>query len=144
MPRIRVDVAVVVGVIAAAVVASPGRAALGPPVIHEPWTPLPCPAHPKSTIEIESCLERAIMRSDRRIDGSAARIFHLLRRKSDRVAFVRGERAWLLYRRQSCSAEASIYRGGSAEPVALLACQKARNRRHLADLDAMEHTLKQR
>jgi uncharacterized protein YecT (DUF1311 family) len=130
--------------VVAAVVASPGVAALGPPVIREPWTPLPCPAHPKPTIEIEGCLERAIMRSDRRIDAKAATILHLLRRQFDRAAFVRGERAWLLYRRRSCSAEASIYRGGGAEPVAFLTCEKGRNRRHLADLETMERTLKQR
>jgi uncharacterized protein YecT (DUF1311 family) len=128
--------------VAAALVASTSGAVLGPPVIHEPWSQLPCPKQPRSTIEIEGCLQGAIVRSDRRIDAKVATIFHRLRRPSDRAAFVRGERAWLLYRRQSCSAEASIYRGGSAEPIAFLTCQKGRNERHLADLSAMERTLK--
>jgi uncharacterized protein YecT (DUF1311 family) len=113
-----------------------------PPVIHEPWTPLPCPTHPTSTVEVEGCLEKAIARSDRKIDARVARIFHRLRRNADRVAFVQGERAWLLYRRRSCSAEASIYRGGTAEPVAFLTCEKRRNERHLADLREMERTLR--
>jgi|SRR5215211_4746730 len=126
------------------VLAIPAAAAvLGPPVIREPWTPLPCPAHPTSTIEMEGCLERAIMRSDRRIDESAARIFRLLRQESARVAFVQGEQAWLRYRRRSCSAEASVYRGGTAEPVAFLSCEKRRNVQHIADLAAMERTLAQ-
>ena len=118
-------------------------AALTPPVIREPWTPLPCPAHPKSTIEIEGCLEKAIVRSDGRIDKHVRRIFALLRHRSDRVAFIQGERAWLRYRRRSCSAEASIYRGGSAEPVAFLSCEKRRNARHIADLDETERILRQ-
>jgi len=115
-------------------VTSVSGAAAGPPVIREPWTALPCPTHPSSTIEIEGCLQRAIVRSDRRIDAKAATIFHLLREKPDRTAFVEGERAWLQYRRRSCSATASVYRGGSAEPVAFLRCEEKRNARHLADL----------
>jgi uncharacterized protein YecT (DUF1311 family) len=130
--------------VAAALVASPAAGALGPPVIREPWTPLPCPAHPQATIEIEGCLEKAISRSDRRIDRSAARIFRLVRRESDRLAFVQGEREWLRYRRRSCTAEGSIYAGGSAEPVAFLTCEKRRNVQHIADLAAMERTLRRR
>jgi uncharacterized protein YecT (DUF1311 family) len=125
-----------------AIVAAAALAALGPPVIHEPWTPLPCPTHPNSTIEIEGCLEGAITGSDRTINSKSAKIFHLLRRDSDRAAFVRGERAWLLYRRQSCTSEASIFRGGSAEPVAFLTCEKRRNTRQVRDLIDMERTLR--
>jgi uncharacterized protein YecT (DUF1311 family) len=137
---LRIVVAVVVFAVGAVPAAAP--AALGPPVIHEPWTPLPCPPHPNSTIEIEGCLERAIARSDRTINSKSAKIFHLLRRDSDRAAFVRGEHAWLLYRRQSCTAEASIFRGGSAEPVAFLTCEKRRNARHVSDLVDMKRTLR--
>jgi uncharacterized protein YecT (DUF1311 family) len=128
----------------AALVGASTAAALGPTVIHEPWTPLPCPAHPSSTIEIEGCLEKAIARSDRRIDKSASRIFGVLRQAPDRAAFVEGEREWLRYRRHSCKAEGSIYRGGSAEPIAFLTCEKRRNLQHIADLAAMERTLRRR
>jgi len=130
--------------VAAAVVVIPSAAALAPPVIREPWTPLPCPAHPASTVEIEGCLEKTIHRSDGRIDESAARIFGLLRHRSDRLAFVHGERAWLRYRRRSCTAEGSVYRGGSAEPIAFLSCEKRRNASHVADLAQMERILRQR
>jgi uncharacterized protein YecT (DUF1311 family) len=119
------------------------QAAVGPPVIREPWTPLPCPTHPKSTLEIEGCLERAVGRSDRRIDAKAATIFRLLHHQSDRAAFVEGEQAWLRYRRRSCTATASVYRGGSAEPVAFLRCEQNRNTRHLADLLDTERALRQ-
>lgn len=136
-------VGVAVAAVALAVSAAAGIV-LRPPVIREPWTPLPCPAHPKTTVAYEGCFERAIMRSDHRIDASAARIFRLLRRRSDRLAFLDGEYAWLRYRRQSCSVEASVYQGGSAEPVALLSCEKQRNVEHLADLTAMERALRRR
>jgi uncharacterized protein YecT (DUF1311 family) len=128
----------------AAVLVSAAAAALGPPIIREPWTPLPCPVHPKSTLEIQGCLQRAVARSDRLIDAKTATIFRLIRQRSDRVAFVEGERAWLRYRRQSCSATASVYRGGSAEPIAFLQCEENRNARHLADLRETERTLRKR
>jgi uncharacterized protein YecT (DUF1311 family) len=117
-------------------------AAAGPPVIHEPWTPLPCPTHPSSTVEIEGCLERDVTRSDRSIDAKAATVFRLIKRQRDRDAFVSGEQSWLQYRRHSCSAAASVYRGGSAEPIAYLECEKSRNARHLAELGDTERTLR--
>ena len=116
----------------------------GPPVIREPWTPLPCPMHPQSTVDTEGCLERAVVASDRQIDNRVATIFRLIRTASDRTAFVDGERAWLRYRRSGCTATASAYRGGSAEPVAFLSCERARNARHLADLADTQQVLRRK
>jgi uncharacterized protein YecT (DUF1311 family) len=124
------------------VVAAASAATVGPPVIREPWTQLPCPTHPSSTIEIEGCLERDVTRSDRRIDTMAATVFHLIKRPTDRAAFVSAEHSWLQYRRRSCSAAASLYHGGSAEPIAYLNCQKSRNVRHVADLSDSERILR--
>jgi len=121
-----------------------GQAAGGPPVIREPWTPLPCPMHPQSTVETEGCLQQAVISSDRRINTRVATIFRLIRIASDRAAFVEGETAWLRYRRRSCAATASAYRGGSAEPVAFLSCESDRNTRHLADLADTERVLRGR
>jgi len=123
------------------VAVAPG-AAVGPPVIREPWTPLPCPAHPSSTVEIEGCLERDVTRSDQRIDVKASTVFRLIKHQSDRAAFVSGEHSWLQYRRRSCSAAASVYRGGSAEPIAYLNCEKRRNAQHLAELADAEQMLR--
>jgi uncharacterized protein YecT (DUF1311 family) len=100
--------------------------------------------HPQSTVEIEGCLERAVTASDRRINTRVAAIFRLIRTASDRAAFVEGEQSWLRYRRRSCEATASAYRGGSAEPVAFLSCERSRNARHLADLTETEHVLRRK
>jgi len=137
-----VRLALALAVITCAVAPSTAAAALSPPIIREPWTPLPCPAHAVSTVDLEGCLEKGIRRTDRQIDARVAKIFYRLRSSSDRRAFVRGERSWLQYRRSSCSAEASVYHGGSAEPVAFLTCEKRRNARHIADLQDMERILR--
>jgi uncharacterized protein YecT (DUF1311 family) len=134
----------VLALVGVCVVPAAGGGVPAPPVIREPFTPLPCPAHPTATTEIEGCLERALLRSDRRIDARVAAIYQLLLDARDRVAFAAGERAWLTYRRRSCSAEASAYRGGSAAPLAYLRCQLSRNERHLTDLAAMERALLRR
>jgi uncharacterized protein YecT (DUF1311 family) len=115
-------------------------AADGPPVIREPWTPLPCPAHARTTVAIEGCLERQVDRSDRVIDEKVAAIFTRLR-GANRTVFAGSERDWLSYRRKSCLATASVYRGGSAELLAFLQCEQGRNVRHVADLKATASSL---
>lgn len=127
---------------AAASASASASVALAPPVIHEPWTPLACPAHPSSTIAIEGCLERAVSRSDRVIDEKAATVFRLIRREQDRATFVSGEQSWLNYRRRSCTAVASVNRGGTAEPIAFLSCEKRLNARHIVDLAAAAQVLR--
>ena len=117
---------------------------LKPPVIHEPFTPLPCPTHPTTTLAEEGCAERAIVVGDRAINAQARVIFRLLGSRSVRLAFVQGEHAWLSYRRRSCSAEASAYGGGSLQSVAYATCTVHRNKTHLADLVAMRKSLSHR
>ena len=73
-----------------------------PPVIREPFTALPCPIHPDTTIDVVGCQEVRVLRTDRAIDGEVRKIFRLLKTQSARSSFVDGERSWLHYRRQSC------------------------------------------
>jgi len=112
-----------------------------PPVIHEPFTALPCPIHPDTSIDVEGCQEERILRTDRAIDAQVRTILRLLRTQDARLSFVDGERTWLHYRRASCLAEASRYSGGTMQPVAFLNCSLRRNTSHLADLAAMRKVL---
>ena len=115
----------------------------GPPVIHEPFTVLPCPKHPKTTLDLEGCAEKAILSSDRAIDARVKSIWVVLAAGKARSSFAAGERSWLAYRRSSCSAEASKYSGGSLEPVAFADCEVTRNKTHLSELAGMLATLRQ-
>jgi uncharacterized protein YecT (DUF1311 family) len=116
-------------------------AAVRPPVIHEPFTPLPCPAKAQTTLELEGCAERQILADDRRIDAEAAAIFALLAAR-DRATFVAGERAWLRYRRASCLTASSKYAGGTDAPLEDALCVAARNRTHLRELTSLLHDLR--
>jgi uncharacterized protein YecT (DUF1311 family) len=116
-----------------------------PPVITEIFTPLPCPAKPVSTLDIEGCLERRILASDAAINKRVRFIFLLLKSGGSARAvghFVRGERAWLAYRRAVCTSRSDIYEGGTAAPLAYAHCAIDLNATHLKELMAFEHELR--
>jgi uncharacterized protein YecT (DUF1311 family) len=115
-------------------------AGLKPPVIHDGFTPLPCPKNPVSTLDIEGCLENQISAVDHKINVKARAIFFQLAPR-ERPGFVRGEREWLAYRQDNCAAEASKYAGGTAAPLLDASCQLARGKTHLADLTELLKTL---
>ena len=115
---------------------------IAPPVIHEAFTLLPCPAKQVSTLDSEGCAEHAIVRLDHRIDGLARQIFGRIRTQDGRVAFVRSEARWLAYRRGSCEAAASKYAGGTLAGVVDAQCQADRSRTHVGDLTDLLQTLK--
>ena len=116
-----------------AVVAVLAGTALKPPVIHEVFTPQPCPMHPVSTLDLEGCAEQSILKTDRTINADVKVIFAQLAPPA-RGGFVSGERAWLRYRTLSCEAEASKYAGGTLAGVVAANCAAARNRAHVKDL----------
>jgi uncharacterized protein YecT (DUF1311 family) len=115
--------------------------AVSPPVIHETFTPLPCPAHPQAQLELEGCAEKAILATDRGIDAANATIFARLASR-DRATFVAGERAWLRYRRASCLTAASKYAGGTLSSLVDADCVAARNRTHLREQHSLLHDLR--
>jgi uncharacterized protein YecT (DUF1311 family) len=131
--------------LAAGIVATPAAASpmLEPPVIHEVFTPLPCPANPQTTLALEGCAERVILSRDRAINSQLKVIFGLLRSHAARRSFVAGEQSWLRYRGASCTAQVSNYAGGSAQPVVYGYCIAARNKTHLADPADVRKTLSQ-
>jgi uncharacterized protein YecT (DUF1311 family) len=113
---------------------------LKPPVIREPFTPLPCPVHPKTTLAMEGCFEKSILHSDRAINAQSRTVFGLLLPPA-RSRFVQSEGLWLRYRRSSCLTEASRYQGGSFQPVSFANCEVSRNQSHLKDLGEIRRTL---
>ncbi len=139
--RFALALALAVGLVISS--AATASAPLQPPVVHTALTSLPCPKHPTTTVELEGCAGQAILATNRAINARAKAIFGLLRTRSARVAFVSSERAWLRFRKGSCTTQASFYDGGSAQPVVYANCLAARNRTHLRDLAELETTLGQ-
>ena len=112
------------------------------PRYREPFTSaLPCPRKPATTLDIEGCAERDIIRTDAAIEARAKAVFSLLTPKGRRE-FVSAERSWLTYRKASCNVAASKYAGGTLEPVAFGLCVVKKNRSHLEELSALQRDLR--
>ena len=105
---------------------------------------LPCP-HGKAaetTIGIEGCSEHRLLRSDAKIVAQEHAIYSLLS-ATTRAAFAGGERGWLAYRDGLCTARASKYEGGTAQPIEFGACEEGISTAHLKALTATQRLLKQ-
>jgi uncharacterized protein YecT (DUF1311 family) len=140
MMKLLLVASLVVSVVAAAA----GPADLVPPVVSESFTPLPCPAKPKTTLDFEGCAERRILSTDKAINARVKRIFLVLQKGRSRSAvarFVRGERAWLAYRRAVCLSRADVYEGGSQGGVLFADCEADANAVHLKDLRRFQRGL---
>lgn len=72
----------------------------------------------------------------------ASVIFSLLGSRASKGHFVRGERAWLTYRRAACGSRADVYEGGSAAGIVFLECAVDRNLAHLKELRTFERDLR--
>jgi len=102
-------------------------AALRPPTLPTTAGPhsvarFPCPKRPSTTVAIEACQARRLLKLDRKFNREAAVLWSVLD-VAGRRAFVRAHRAWLTYRHQQCETEAGAFSGGTAAPVTYGACE---------------------
>jgi uncharacterized protein YecT (DUF1311 family) len=135
---------VLVGVAPAPSVASPGARKLSPPVIREPFTPLPCTGKPsdRSTLQQEGCAEHSILATDAQINALARSIFSALPDNPARKRFVAAQEAWIAYRRADCLSASDVFEGGTGAPVLDAVCSVDRNRQRRTDLRAFLKQLK--
>jgi uncharacterized protein YecT (DUF1311 family) len=106
------------------------------PVIHEDFTVLACPSKPATTVQIEGCAEHKVIAIDKTIDALNAKIFAKLS-KAGRGTFIKTNTDWVTYRDAACTTEASIYGGGSIQPVAYANCLVSIDGSHVTELKAM-------
>lgn len=124
--------------------AAPARAAkLSPPVIHEPFTPLPCTGAPghRTTLQMESCAEQRILASDSKIDALNSAIFGKLFDAAARRRFIAGHNAWLTYRHAYCLSASDVFEGGTGAGVVYADCVAGVNSEHVKDLKAFRAAL---
>jgi uncharacterized protein YecT (DUF1311 family) len=106
------------------------------PVVHEQFTLLACPSKPSTTVQIEGCAEHKVIALDTKIDALNATIFSKLT-KAGRPEFIATNSDWVKYRNQACTAEASVYSGGTIQPIVYANCLIAIDGTHLTELKAM-------
>jgi uncharacterized protein YecT (DUF1311 family) len=97
---------------------------------------LPCLARDRRAVSIQQqkrCFASADRIKERKIAGARKTMLELLP-PGGRIAFQRSESVWQRYRHASCAVVASIYAGGTYEPVLRGACVFDRDNAHLLDL----------
>jgi uncharacterized protein YecT (DUF1311 family) len=117
--------------------ASGGHATtLAPPVIHEPFTSMPCTGKPgnRTTLQEEACSEQKILRSDKQINAFNQKIFNALPSTSARRDLIAGHRAWLAYRKSYCLSVSDVFHGGTLAGVVDADCVATVNGQHVSNL----------
>jgi uncharacterized protein YecT (DUF1311 family) len=118
-------------------------AQLVPVKIHETFTPLPCsgaPAH-RTTLQMEGCAEKQILKTDTQINVLAAEIFQLLGDNRARSDFNSAQRAWLNYRKADCLSMSDLFEGGTEAGVVDAQCVASRNNQRIKDLRTFKSNL---
>ena len=108
----------------------------GAPVVHEKFTVLACPAKPRTTVQLEGCAEHRVLAADRSINTLNAKVFAKLGR-AGRATFTKANADWVTYRNSACTAQASIYSGGSLQPVVYASCLASIDGSHASELKRM-------
>jgi uncharacterized protein YecT (DUF1311 family) len=121
---------------AAALPTTAAAASSSAPAIHESFTLLACPKKPSTTVQIEGCAEHKVIALDKSIDALNVKVVAKLG-KSGRTAFISATSAWVQYRNGTCSAAASIYSGGTIQPVAYANCLVSIDGSHVNELKKM-------
>lgn len=122
--------------------AAVSAAMMPPPAISENFTLLPCPAKPRTTLDLEGCAEHKIVKLDKQIDALVKTIFEALPDDLARQRFVRAQRSWLAYRQTDCASVSDVNEGGSLAVIDFAVCAVARNTERLEDLRAFARALR--
>lgn len=107
-------------------------AALTVPILRENFTVLSC--NHSTTIGLEGCAEQRVVALDTTITQLRRDLWPRLLSRRAREHFVTAERAWLVFRRASCTSQANIYEGGSLSVVTFANCLVAEDRQHVSNL----------
>jgi uncharacterized protein YecT (DUF1311 family) len=116
-------VILVSGVVLAGAGASDAASAatLTPPVITEPFTPLPC--HRGTTLGLQGCAEGQLLSADRRINEQVKLLVEVIATAHQKRSFVAVEKEWLRYRTADCSTVSALFQGGTIAPVEYALCE---------------------
>jgi uncharacterized protein YecT (DUF1311 family) len=120
---------------------TPSATSTGLPTVSEVFTVLPCPAHPKTTVEIEGCAEHRIVRLDGQINRKAKALHLAMPDAASKASFVAAQQAWIAYRQAECVSEAAPVTGGTLYPVVFADCEARLDQARLRDLKSIAEEL---
>ena len=100
----------------------------------------PCAPEAQRSTQLMACAERKFKEATAELKRVRDEWYADLEPRS-RTKFRAAERAWLGYRKWNCDAEASIYEGGTIQPLIQLRCMTRLTRERAVELKAQIETL---
>ena len=100
----------------------------------------PCAPEAQRSSQLMACAQREFRQASAELTRARAGLNADLEPRS-RVKLRAAERAWLSYRKTNCDTEASIYEGGTIQPLIELRCMTRVTRERAAELKAQFQTL---
>ena len=95
----------------------------------------PCDPEAQRSTQLMACAERKFKEAAAELKRVRAQLYEDFEPRS-RVKFRAAERLWLGYRKSNCETEASIYEGGTIQPLIQLRCMTRVTRERAAELKA--------
>lgn len=100
----------------------------------------PCAPEAQRSPQLMECAERKFKEATAELKRARAELYEDLEPRS-RVKLRAAERLWLSYRKSNCDTEASIYEGGTIQPLIQLQCMARVTLERAAELRAQFQTL---
>ncbi|HEX8335902.1 MAG TPA: lysozyme inhibitor LprI family protein [Pyrinomonadaceae bacterium] len=100
----------------------------------------PCAPEAQRSPQLMACAERKFKEATAELKRARDEMYADLGSRS-RAKFRAAERLWLGYRKSNCDAEASIYEGGTIQPLIQLQCMARVTRERAGELKAQVQKL---
>src|SRR5215204_2645828 len=100
----------------------------------------PCAPEAQRSTQLMACAERKFKEATAELKRVRAKLYEDFESRS-RVQFRAAERLWLSYRKSNCDTEASIYEGGTIQPLIRLQCMTRVTLERADELKAQIQTL---
>jgi len=100
----------------------------------------PCDPEAQRSPQLMACAERQFKEATAELKRVRAQLYEDFEPRS-RVKFRAAERQWLGYRQSNCDTEASIYEGGTIQPLIQLRCLTRVTLERVGELKAQIQTL---
>jgi len=101
----------------------------------------PCAPEAQRSPQLMACAEREFRQATAELTRARADLNADLEPRS-RVKLRKAERLWLNYRKSNCDTEASIYEGGTIQPLIELRCMTRVTRERAAEIKAQLQELR--
>jgi uncharacterized protein YecT (DUF1311 family) len=96
---------------------------------------------PHSTLEVNRCAQQELDTQDRMLNAAYQKLLVRLNndyQQTTRAALIKAQRFWIQFRDADCSAQESVYDGGTVHTAVYLECLRDHTAQRIKDLDPLK------